>query len=212
MNIILIGPPGAGKGTQSKRIAKLRSMIQLSTGDMLRCAVLEKTSLGISVQKIIDSGKLVSDDLMIRLLSEKLDKQKFKNGFILDGFPRTAIQAFALDKMLKNKSQNIDYVIDLEINERTLIQRIMGRFICTKCSEEYHNVLQKPKKEGICNICGNTQFKRRIDDNIKTIQSRLESYHNETQFIVSYYNKSKKLKRVDAMGEIDEVTKDIQNL
>ena len=210
MNIILLGPPGAGKGTQAKRLETGRGMIQLSTGDMLRAAVAAGTELGQKAKEVMDAGKLVSDDLMIGLISERLDQDDTKNGFILDGFPRTTAQAHALDVMLETKGLALDYVIELRVDDAALVARIVGRYTCAKCRQGYHDTFQKPKQDGVCDVCGSTEFKRRADDNAETVTSRLEAYHKQTAPIIPYYENAGKLKTVDGMAEIDEVTREIE--
>ncbi|MDG4720387.1 MULTISPECIES: adenylate kinase [Thalassospira] len=210
MNIILLGPPGAGKGTQAKRLETGRGMIQLSTGDMLRAAVAAGTELGLKAKEVMDAGQLVSDDLMIGLISERLDQDDTKGGFILDGFPRTTAQAEALDVMLETKGLALDYVIELRVDDAALVARIVGRYTCAKCGQGYHDEFQKPAEEGVCDVCSGTEFKRRADDNAETVTSRLEAYHKQTAPIIPYYEKVGKLKTVDGMAEIDEVTREIE--
>ncbi|MDP2698504.1 adenylate kinase [Thalassospira sp.] len=210
MNIILLGPPGAGKGTQAKRLETERGMIQLSTGDMLRAAVAAGTALGQKAKSIMEAGQLVPDDLMIGLISERLDQDDTKNGFILDGFPRTTAQAEALDVMLEKKGLKLDYVLQLVVDDAALTGRIVGRYTCAKCGKGYHDEFEKPAIDGVCDACGSTEFKRRADDNAETVMSRLEAYHGQTAPIIPYYKQAGKLKTVDGMAEIDEVTREIK--
>ncbi|MFH1806311.1 MAG: adenylate kinase [Pseudomonadota bacterium] len=210
MNIILLGPPGAGKGTQAKRLETERGMIQLSTGDMLRAAVAAGTALGQKAKSIMEAGQLVPDDLMIGLISERLDQDDTKNGFILDGFPRTTAQAEALDVMLEKKGLKLDYVLQLVVDDAALTGRIVGRYTCAKCGKGYHDEFEKPAIDGVCDACGSTEFKRRADDNAETVMSRLEAYHRQTAPIIPYYKQAGKLKTVDGMAEIDEVTREIK--
>jgi adenylate kinase len=185
-------------------------MIQLSTGDMLRAAVAAGTELGLKAKEVMDAGQLVSDDLMIGLISERLDQDDTKGGFILDGFPRTTAQAEALDVMLETKGLALDYVIELRVDDAALVARVVGRYTCAKCGQGYHDEFQKPAEEGVCDVCGGTEFKRRADDNAETVTSRLEAYHKQTAPIIPYYEKVGKLKTVDGMAEIDEVTREIE--
>ena len=212
MNIILLGPPGAGKGTQAKRLETGRGMIQLSTGDMLRAAVAAGTELGKQAQKVMDAGNLVSDDLMIGLISERLDQDDTKGGFILDGFPRTTAQAEALDKMLEQKGLELDYVIELRVDDAALVRRIVGRYTCAKCGQGYHDEFQKPKVEGVCDACGSTEFKRRADDNAETVRTRMAEYRAKTAPILPLYEARGIVSRVDGMASIEEVTEAIDDI
>ncbi len=207
MNIILLGPPGAGKGTQAKRIEEARGLIQLSTGDMLRAAVAAGTEVGLKAKEVMASGGLVSDDLVIGIISDRIDEPDCQDGFILDGFPRTVAQAEALDRLLAEKSKQLDVVIEMQVEDEPLIRRITGRFTCGKCGEGYHDEFKKPAREGICDKCGSSDFVRRADDNEETVRSRLEAYHEQTAPLVDYYGKTGKLKSVDGMVAIDDVTK-----
>lgn len=212
MNLILLGPPGAGKGTQSKRLEETYRLRQLSTGDMLRAAVASGSPLGQKVKAVIDAGELVSDDLMIALISERLDDKDTAGGVILDGFPRTTAQAEALDVMLRDKGLELDHVIELKVDDAALVARITGRFSCATCGAGYHDQFQRPKVDGVCDNCGGTTFKRRADDNEETVRSRLAAYHDQTAPIIPYYARIGKLKTVDGMAEIDEVTRQIETI
>lgn len=212
MNIILLGPPGAGKGTQAKRLEDSRSMVQLSTGDMLRAAVKAGSEIGRKAKAIMDAGKLVDDETMIGIISDRLDQPDLANGFILDGFPRTVAQAEALDKLLSDKGMKLDAVIEMQVDDAALTARITGRYTCAKCGQGYHDEFQKPEKEGVCDKCGSTEFSRRADDNAETVKSRLEAYHAQTAPILPYYKEKGTLKGVDGMADIDDVTKQIEGI
>lgn len=209
MKIILLGPPGAGKGTQAKRLEEDRKMVQLSTGDMLRAAVSAGTEIGIKAKEIMDAGKLVDDETMIGIISDRLDEPDLANGFILDGFPRTEAQAVALDTLLSAKDMALDAVIEMQVDDAALTARICGRYTCSKCGQGYHDEFQKPAAEGTCDKCGSTEFSRRADDNAETVKSRLESYHAQTAPILPYYDDRGMLKGIDGMADIDDVTKQI---
>lgn len=212
MNLILLGPPGAGKGTQAQRIMDTRGLVQLSTGDMLRAAVAAGTELGKKAKAIMEAGKLVPDDLMVNLIAERISQPDVKGGFILDGFPRTVPQAEALDTMLSAKGLKIDHVIEMQVDDAVLTDRITGRYTCAKCGRGYHDRNQKPKVEGVCDVCGSTEFKRRADDNAETVITRLKQYHEQTAPILPYYQGRGVLKSVDGMAEIDDVTKEIEGV
>lgn len=209
MNILLLGPPGAGKGTQAKRLEERYGMVQLSTGDMLRAERASGSVLGRQVQAIMDAGKLVSDDIMIALIAQRIVGLKGK-GFILDGFPRTVPQAEALDHMLQDNDIAIDYVIELTVDDAALIDRISGRFSCSKCGASYHDRYHRPKQEGQCDICGSDSFTRRPDDNAETVKARLTAYHQQTAPILPYYRGKGLLRSIDGMADIDEVTRQIE--
>ncbi len=211
MNILLLGPPGAGKGTQAKRIEERYGMVQLSTGDMLRAERASGSALGKEVQAIMDAGKLVSDEIMIALIASHIAALKGK-GFILDGFPRTVPQAEALDDMLKKNNIAIDHVIELTVDENALIDRIAGRFSCKKCGASYHDRYHRPTQEGQCDICGSHDFIRRPDDNAETVKARLSAYHDQTAPILPYYRRKGVLRSVDGMADIDAVTAKIETI
>jgi adenylate kinase len=205
MNIILLGPPGAGKGTQAKMLTEAFAMTQLSTGDMLRAAVASGSEVGLRVKAVMEAGQLVSDDIVIRVISERLDEPDVKSGVIFDGFPRTTAQAKALDQILVEKGLALDGVVAMQVDDEALIERISGRFTCGACGEGYHDVFKKPAREGVCDKCGSTDFKRRADDNAETVRSRLTAYHAQTAPLIAYYRAQDKLKSVDGMAAIDAV-------
>ena len=212
MNIILLGPPGAGKGTQAKRIEEGRGMVQLSTGDMLRAVVASGSDLGREAKEIMEAGQLMPDQLMIEMISQRIDAPDCAEGFILDGFPRTTGQATALDVMLSNKGLRLDVVIEMKVDEEALVERITGRYTCADCGAGYHDRFQVPRQEGVCDSCGGTSFKRRADDNEETVRSRLEAYHAQTAPILPYYEKMGVLQAVDGMADIDDVTTELKEL
>jgi len=212
MNLILLGPPGAGKGTQARRLEDTRGLVQLSTGDMLRAMVAEGGPLGQQAKDIMSAGKLMPDELMVKIIAERISKPDVANGFILDGFPRTVAQAEALDTMLSDKGLKLDHVIEMKVVDDILVERITGRYTCAKCGKGYHDVFEKPKVEGVCDVCGSTEFKRRADDNADTVKTRLAQYHEQTAPILPYYQSRGVLKTVDGMAENDDVTKQIEGI
>ena len=209
MIVILFGPPGAGKGTQAQRIEKKRGLVQLSTGDMLRAAVAAETEMGKAAKAKMAAGQLVSDDIVIGIISDRIKEADCKNGFILDGFPRTVAQAEALDDMLEAQGLKLNAVIEMKVDDEALVDRIAGRYTCAKCNEGYHDTNLKPKVDGVCDVCGSTEFKRRPDDNAETVGKRLEEYYAQTAPVLPYYAEKGILQQVDGMAGIDEVAAQI---
>lgn len=214
LNIILLGPPGAGKGTQASRLVAEHDLVQLSTGDMLRAAIKAGTEVGLRAKAIMDAGELVPDEVVNALIDARLDypDDQPAAGFIFDGYPRTEAQAVALDALLAKHQMQLDRVIELEVDEAALIDRITGRFSCTRCGEGYHDRYKLPKVEGICDVCGNDQFKRRPDDNAETVRQRLAEYRAKTAPILPYYEARGLVSRVDGMAPIEDVNRSIEAL
>ncbi|WP_037499843.1 adenylate kinase [Sphingomonas jaspsi] len=204
MDIILLGPPGAGKGTQAQRLVETRGMVQLSTGDMLREAVAKGTPTGLKAKAIMAAGELVSDAIVSALISERLDASSDK-GAIFDGFPRTGHQAAALEILLDERGRKLDHVIELVVDEEALVERITGRFTCANCGAGYHDKFKLPKVEGTCDVCGSHDFKRRPDDNEQTVRTRMAEYRAKTAPILPVYEEKGLVRRVDGMGTVDEV-------
>ncbi len=209
MNIVFLGPPGAGKGTQAKRLETKHNMVQLSTGEMLRQVAATGTELGQEAKRVMDAGQLMPDALMIQLISERIDRD-CGDGFILDGFPRTVRQAECLDQMLAEKGLQLDMVIEMKVDEEALIARITGRFSCSGCGAGYHDEFQRPKVAGVCDACGGTEFVRRADDKEETVRARMEAYTRQTVPILPYYGDKGVLRTIDGMASIEEITGQIE--
>jgi adenylate kinase len=209
MNLVLLGPPGAGKGTQAKLLEDSRSLVKLSTGDMLRAAVAAGTALGRRAGEIMERGELVPDELVIKLIAERMDQAGGGEGFILDGFPRTIAQAEALDVLLKQRGETLDRVVVMEVDDDALVERIAGRFACAACGEGYHDLYKLPKVKGVCDRCGGTEFVRRKDDNEEVVRARLKAYHAQTEPLIDYYQGQGKVSAVDGMADIPTVAQEI---
>ena len=205
MNIILLGPPGAGKGTQAARLVHDRGMVQISTGDMLRAAVKAGTEIGRLADEIMKAGKLFPDDLMSQILGARLDEPDTEAGVIFDGYPRTQAQAEALDRLLAERGRSLDYVIELDVDEDALVDRITGRFTCARCGEGYHDRYKLPRTAGQCDVCGSHEFKRRADDNEEAVRTRMAEYRAKTAPILPFYEAKGLVRRVDGMAAIDAV-------
>ena len=212
MNIILLGPPGAGKGTQAGRLVKDHNMVQLSTGDMLRAAVKAGTPVGLEAKAVMEAGELVSDDIVNRLIDDELAQLGPVRGVIFDGYPRTAAQAKSLEGLLAKHGRKLDHVIELDVDEDALVDRITGRFTCAKCGEGYHDRYKLPKIPTLCDVCGSDQFKRRADDNEATVRQRMAEYRAKTAPILPFYEGRGLVKRVDGMGPIAEVSAGIEKI
>lgn len=212
MNIILLGPPGAGKGTQSAGLVERHGMKQLSTGDMLRAAVKAQTPVGLEAKAVMDRGELVSDEIVSNLIDENLAEMPADQGAIFDGYPRTAAQGEQLDALLAKHGRSLDHVIELEVDVDALVERITGRFSCAKCGALYHDTANPPSKEGVCDVCHSTEFKRRPDDNEETVRTRMDEYRAKTAPILPGYEARGIVTRVDGMADIEVVAKSIDGV
>ena len=209
MRLILLGPPGAGKGTQARRLIDRFGIPQLSTGDMLRAAVAAGTAIGLKAKSVMESGGLVSDEIVNTIVSERVEQPDCAGGFILDGYPRTLHQADSTETMLKGKGMELDRVIEMRVDDEVLVHRVSGRFTCGNCGAVYHDQDHRPKVEGVCDNCGHSDFKRRADDNAETMRARLRAYYKETSPLVGYYHCKEILSFVNGMKPIDDVAADI---
>ncbi|NDV88021.1 adenylate kinase [Aurantimonas aggregata] len=212
MILILLGPPGAGKGTQAHRLIERLGVPQLSTGDMLRAAVAAQSEVGLQAKAVMDAGNLVSDDIVNAIVSERIDQPDCADGFILDGYPRTLVQADAVEAMLDAKGLALDHVIEMRVDDDVLVKRVSGRFTCAKCGAVYHDEDRKPTVDGVCDVCQSTEFKRRPDDNAETMRTRLRSYYKDTSPLVGYYHCKGTLRWVDGMQDVDAVTQSIERI
>jgi adenylate kinase len=212
MNLILLGPPGSGKGTQAKRLEQSRGIVQLATGDMVRAAIASGGEIGQRVKAIYDAGQLVPDDIIIQMIAERIGGSDCRGGFVLDGFPRTVPQAEALDGMLARRGLELDHVIEIKVDEAALVDRLAGRFTCRQCGASYHDRDHTPVVDGVCDVCGGDEFVRRADDSPETVKARFEVYHRQTAPILPYYRERGLLRSVDGMAEIDAVTREIEGL
>lgn len=212
MNLILLGPPGAGKGTQAQELVAKHGLVQLSTGDMLRAAVKAGSEVGLKAKAVMDAGGLVSDDIVIGIISERIEQADCQNGFILDGFPRTLKQAAALEDLLTQKGKTLDAVIEIKVDDEILVDRVSGRYTCAECGAGYHDRYKQPKTPGVCDVCGSTEFTRRADDNADTVRNRLMAYYRETAPLIGYYFAKDRLYTVDGMAPIQEVTRQIDEV
>ncbi len=211
-NLVLLGPPGAGKGTQARMLQERFGLVQLSTGDLLRAAVAEETEAGKAAQAVMDRGELVSDEIVIAILRDRLAQPDCAAGVIFDGFPRTTVQAEALDALMAETGSAISAAISLDVDDAAMVTRVSGRFTCAGCGEGYHDSFKQPATSGVCDKCGGTEMTRRADDNAETVESRLRAYHAQTAPLIAYYDARGVLARVDAMGQIDAVARDLNTI
>lgn len=209
---ILLGPPGAGKGTQARKLEERFGLVQLSTGDLLRAAVAQGTEAGARAKEVMEAGGLVSDEIVIAILDDRLDRPDVARGVILDGFPRTPAQAEALDDLLARRGQSVSAVISLEVDDAAMVERISGRYTCATCGEGWHDSFKRPETPGICDVCGGTGFKRRADDTAETVASRLAAYHAETAPLIDHYRARGTLERVPAMGAIEDIAQALSEI
>ncbi|MEB3210866.1 MAG: adenylate kinase, partial [Leptolyngbyaceae bacterium] len=212
MKLIFIGPPGSGKGTQALRLEREAGIIQLSTGDMLRAAVASGSEIGRQAKSIMEAGELVPDEVIVEMIKNRIAQPDCQKGFILDGFPRTIAQAEALDTMLSEQESQIDCVVEFQVDEDILVERISGRFTCANCGEGYNDTLKPPQVEGVCDVCGSTDFKRRADDNPKTVKTRLAAYRAQTEPLLPHYQEQGILKHVNATQAIEQVSKQVDSV
>lgn len=210
MDIILLGPPGAGKGTQAGLLEDGHGMVQLSTGDMLRAAVKAGTEVGLKAKSLMDAGELVPDEVVSGIIGDKLDELGPDQGVIFDGYPRTEAQVYSLDEILMARNRKLHHVIELGVDVEALVERITGRFTCGNCGEGYHDTFKQPAKEGVCDVCGSTEFIRRPDDNEETVRTRMGEYRAKTQPILPIYEERGIVTKVDGMGSMDAVSNAIE--
>lgn len=210
--LIMMGPPGGGKGTQAKRIQERYNVLQLSTGDMLRAAIAAGSPVGKQAKAVMDAGKLVSDDLLIEMIDKRLDDKDCANGFVLDGFPRTIPQAEGLENLMANKGLKLDAAIEVRVPDEKLLERLTGRYTCAKCGEGYHDKFKLPKAAGVCDVCGGKEFSRRSDDKAETVKTRLKAYHEQTAPLLPFYERKGVLKVVDGDRDIGLVAADLERI